>query len=68
MLLAIHFTAMPHFYHENKQPIVFDGIDDAIVSNPNAVELITPAKFFRSMRTRCCGKRVDSCFQPLLNL
>lgn len=50
---------MTHFYHEDKQPIIFDSIDDAIISYPNTVEQISTAKFFRSMRTRRCCERVD---------
>jgi hypothetical protein len=51
---------MAHFYHEDEQPIIFNGIDDAIVPYPYTVELISAAKFFGSMRTRRCGQGVDS--------
>jgi len=50
---------MANFYYEYKQPIVLNGIDDAIVSYPNSVEVIVSAEFFRSMRARRCCKRID---------
>ena len=59
ILLAIDFTTMTHFYHEDKQPIIFNGIDNAIVSHPNPVELVGATEFYRSMRTRRGFERVD---------
>jgi hypothetical protein len=51
---------MAYFDHEDKQAIVFHGIDDTIVSDPKAVELIDATEFFRSMRAWRGYKGVDS--------
>jgi hypothetical protein len=59
LLLAIHFTTMADFYHKDKQTIIFNGIDNAVISHPKTVEVIGAAELFGSMRPRCCGKGID---------
>jgi len=68
LLLAIHFAAMADFYYKDEQTIVFNRKDDAIVSDPNTIELIGAAEFFSPMRARRCCQGIDSWFEPLLNL
>jgi hypothetical protein len=59
---------MTNFYHKDKQSLIFNGIDNSIVSHTNTIELIGAAELFRPTRTGRCDKRVDSQFEPLLNL
>lgn len=33
---AIDITAVPDFYHEHQQSLVFDGVENPVVANPDA--------------------------------
>jgi len=36
---------MAHFYHKNEQTIIFNGIDNAVISHPKTGEVIGTAEF-----------------------
>lgn len=51
-------------YHE---AIVFDGVEDAVVTHADAPNLVAPGQELRAMWPRCPGEIVDRPRDPMLH-
>ena len=50
---------MADHYHGDEQPIVVDGIDDAVVANPDPPEVISPCKLDNAFRPRLVAQSLS---------
>jgi hypothetical protein len=53
--------------HDHNQLAISDGVDDAIVTDPNSVVILFAAEFQYSLRPRVEAQRIDAGRDALLN-
>ena len=56
--LFVHLSPMRNSHHRNLALLIVDGVDGAIISDPDAPQILCSAQLFRSMWPRIHSKRL----------